>query len=318
MRFLEKLKSRRLSKLMAAAVVGGSLFFGGSDALAAGANSNEMMMFREAYLSVPPDNRSFDQMISFFGGTVFKADITAESQILRDASIRIKGVANWTYTSPSTKQTTNFNIPFYIAQNGNNDITMYVQRNRRWSKIILPGFPSALANAFKTNDMTVMQENMKAVKDVEIFKDDATQRIMRVVVDGDYVSGLLEKYDDQSSDAAIINRNLKKAFTDNDVLITWTVDKNKNKTVTVVVELTDLMRSYARGLLEDSAAGKVKLNQEEMALLDSIGYYSEFHYSLSYNSGIGDLNLPANAANAPENENALDDLERDMVAVVKK
>ena len=140
---------------------------------------------------------------------------------------------------------------------------------------------------------------------------------MRIVIDGDYVANLLAKYDNPTSDSAIMNSNLKKAFIDNDVFITWTVDKNKNQTVTATLELTDLVRSYARGMLDDSAAGKIVLNKEEMALFDSIGYYSEFHYSLTYGSGDKDLNMPAGAANASENDTVFEDLAKDMVAVVK-
>ena len=320
MRFLSKLKSHKLSKILSAAAIGGTLFFGSGDALAAD-DTSAMWAFRESYLSTSSDTRSFSQMITFFGGTVFKADITADSQILRDASMRIKGIANWSYTSPQTKQTTNFNIPFYITQDNNSDITLYVQRNRKWSKIMLPGFPGEIANALKANDMNVMQKNIQAVKSVEIFKDTDTQRIMRIVVDGDYVAELLDKYDAQNSDSAAMNRNLKKAFLDNDVLITWTVNKQTNKTAAASIELTDLMRSYARGMLADSAAGTVKLTQEEMSLLDAIGYYSEFHYSLSYSGTVDEkderLEPPANVIKAPVNENVLDDLERDMVAVVK-
>ena len=165
MKFLEKIKSRKLSKILATALIGGSFLFGSGDVSAANDNSDAMMKFREAYLTTETGTRSFDQMLTFFGGTVFRADITADSQILQDASMRISGTANWSYTSPETKQTTNLSIPFYIAQNGNSDITMYVQRNRKWSKIMLPGFPSALANALKSNDPKIAQENMAAVKD---------------------------------------------------------------------------------------------------------------------------------------------------------
>lgn len=320
MKFLEKIRSRKLSKVLATAVIGGSLLFGGNaDVSAAGADSEAMMKFREAYLTTYTDTRSFDQMLTFFGGTVFKADITADSQVLSDASMRINGTMNWSYTSPQTKQTTNLSIPFYIAQNGNEDMRMYLRRNGRWNWVLLPGFPSALANALKTNDPQTMQANMAAVKDVEIFKDDATQRIMKIVIDGKYASDLLEKYNDKFSTDAIINDNLKKALTSNDVYITWTVDKRTNRTVTAVLELTDLVRSFARGMLDDSAKGKIVFDKEEMALLDSIGYYSEFHYSLTYNSGSKKtLDVPAAAANSSENDGVFNDLVDDMTAVVKK
>lgn len=315
MKFFEKLKSRKLSKVLSAAAVGGMLFFGSGDALAA-ANPDGMTEFRQSYMASPPDNRAFNQFISFFGGTVFQADINSEGLILNDASMRMKGTANWSYTSPQTKQTTNFSIPFYIVQNGTGDMNLFVQRNRTWSKVALPGFPSALANAFKSTDPATVQENMKAVKSAEVFKDDARQRILRLVIDGNYAAGLLEKYDSQNNEA--VNRNLKKALQENDAFITWTIDKQTGKTLTTVIELTDVMRSFARGMLADSAAGTVKLSQEEMHLLDAIGYYSEFHYSLSYKETADpSIDAPSSVMNAQTNNSVFDDLAKDMVSVVK-
>ena len=112
---------------------------------------------------------------------------------------------------------------------------------------------------------------------------------------------------------------MKKALTSNDVYITWTVDKKTNRTVTAVLELTDLVRSFARGMLDDSAKGKIVFDKEEMALLDSIGYYSEFHYSLTYDAGNGpNLDIPAAAARSSENDGVFNDLVDDMTAVVKR
>lgn len=318
MKILESLKSRKLSKIMAAAVVGGSLLFGGGDALAA-ENPDGMFAFRQSYLASPPDTRAFRQIISFFGGTVFQADVNSDGIILNDASMRISGTLNWSYTSPQNKQTTNLSIPFYIMQDGGGDMNLFVQRNRKWSKMALPGFPSALANALKTTDPALMQENIKAVKEAKIFKDDANQRILQLTIDGNYAADLLAKYDDQNADGAAANRNLKKAFQENDALITWTVDKKTGKTVTTVIELTDIMRSFAREMLNDSAAGTLKLTQEEMSLLDAIGYYSEFHYSLTYHDDAdSSIDAPANVQKAVENDSVLDDLARDMTVVVKQ
>lgn len=315
MKFLEKLKSRKLSKILSAAAVGGMLIFGSGDVQAA---ESDMQSFRDSYLSTAEDSRHFNQIATFFGGTVFKADINAQGSILSDASLNVAGTIDWSYTSPRTKQTTNLSIPFYIVQNGDNDMVLYVQRYRRWNKVTLPGFPAALASALKTNNLKSLQENARAVKDVEIFKDDIDQRIMKLVIDGKYVASLLDKYENQNSDAAVINRNLKKSLVENDIYCTWTFDKRKKETTTAVIELTDLMRGYARSVLDESAAGTVKLSQEEMALLDAMGYYSEFHYSLSSINAIDNkiLTPPSAALNAQENDAVFDDLLNDMTAVV--
>jgi hypothetical protein len=316
MKFLEKLKSRKLSKILSAAAVGGMLIFGGNVQAA----ENDMQTFRDSYLSTAEDSRHYNQIATFFGGTVFKADINAQGSILSDASLNMAGTIDWSYTSPRTKQTTNLSIPFYIAQSGDNDMVLYVQRYRRWNKITLPGFPAALASAIKANDLKTLQENAQAVKDVEIFKEDVDQRIMKLVIDGKFVASLLDKYNDQNSTGAEINRNLKKSLAENDIYCTWTFDKRKKETKTVSIDLTDLMRGYARSVLDESAAGTIKLEPEEKSLLDAIGYYSEFHYSLSSVGAIDKkiLTPPSSALNAQENDAVFDDLLNDMTAVVKR
>ena len=317
MNFLAKLKSRKLSKILSTAAIGGMFIFGSADVVQAG---DDMEAFRQSYLSTATDNRHFRQIATFFGGTVFKADINAQGSILSDASLNMAGTIDWSYTSPRTKQTTNLSIPFYIAQNGDNDMILYVQRYRKWNKITLPGFPAALASAIKTNDLKSLQENAQAVKSAEVFKDDATQSIMKLVIDGKYVASLLDKYENQNSTSAEVNRNLKKSLQENDVYCTWTFDKRRKETTTASIELTDLMRGYARSVLDESAAGTIKLDDEERSLLDAIGYYSEFHYSLSRVSSIDReiLTPPSTALNAQENDSVFDDLLDDMTAVVKK
>lgn len=315
MKFLEKLKSRKLAKVLSAAAVGGMLLFGnGGDVQAA----NDIQSFRESYTGVPSGDRYFNQIITFFGGTVFKADVTAQGAISKDNSLNIGGTLNWSYTTPRTKQTTNLSIPFYLAQTGDNDMTVYVQRYGKWNKIILPGFPGAISTILKANDGATLQANAQAVKSAETYSEDANQKVMKLIVDGNYIANVLSKYDNQNGDE-VIHRNLKKAFQSNDIQCTWTYDKKKKSTVTATIEFTDVMRSYARSLLDESAKGLVKLDKSEMDLLASIGYYSEFHYAMTMHEKPGENLYPTpQALNAPENDNVFDDLESDMVAVVKK
>ena len=123
--------SKKLKKVLVAAVAGGTLLFGGGDALAF-PNTNAGWDFRNTYLSIPYNNNIFHQSIVFFG-TSFHVDIDSYGQILRDASMRQSGNINWEYTNPATNVTSNSNMPFYVEQNGE-EMMLYVQRNGRWSK----------------------------------------------------------------------------------------------------------------------------------------------------------------------------------------
>lgn len=316
MKFLEKLKSRKLAKVLSAAAVGGMFLFGsGGDVQAA----DDIQSFKESYMGTYNGDRYFNQVITFFGGTVFKADVNAEGVAYSDNSLNISGTLDWSYTTPRTKQTTNLTIPFYVAQSGDKDMIVYVQRYGRWNKISLPGFPSAILAVMKANDPTTLRANAEAVKYAEVYSEDDSQKVMKLVIDGKYIANILAKYDNQSGSDEVIHRNLKNTFQTNDIPCTWTYDKIKKRTVTTTIELTDVMRGYARSLLDESAKGTVKLDQNEMDLLDAIGFYSEFHYAMTLKDKTDKNLVPTAAAfNAPENAAVFEDLEDDMVAVLKK
>ena len=317
MSIFKTFKSRKLTKILCAAVAGGMLFIGSGDALAA--DSSAAANFRSSYIDTPTDNRPFRQTITFFGGTVFKADITSTGQILNDSSLRMYGNIDWSYTNPNTKQTDNLQIPFYVAQTGKNDMTIYVQRGTSWGKMTLPNVFVALAETLKTNDPSTLQANVKGVESVEMFRDTATQQIMKVTIDGKYIADIIQKNESSDANTTFV-RNLKKSLQTENVVCTWTVDKETHQTITAVFELTDLIRSCAKNVLEDSAAGKVVLADEERNLLDAIGYYSVFHYSVSYYKPGETVNLsmPAGAVDAPTNNKMFSDLLGDMTQVVQR
>ena len=326
MNFLEKIKSRKLSKTLAAVAAGGMLFFGAGNL--AEADSDSEFTFRQAYLSMKQDNRVFHQNIVFFG-TTFHVDINSSGQILRDASMRMNGNINWEYTNPSNNITRNNTMPFYLTQNGE-EMTLYVQRQNKWSKFSLPGVPVGFANALKSNDISTLQENIDLVKDVELFRESDTQQIFNITIDGKKLSDRMQSYSKNQNTAELSSEevadqqrffnNLNDALQSTDIKCTWTVNKIKNQTVTAVIDFTDLMRAYAKSVLDDSAAGKIVLSDEDRLLMDTIGYYSEFHYSMTYADANEKLNfnLPSAAQKAAVNNNVFQDLFKDMTTSVKK
>ncbi len=326
MNFLEKIKSRKLSKTLAAVAAGGMLFFGAGNL--AEADSDSEFTFRQAYLSMKQDNRVFHQNIVFFG-TTFHVDINSSGQILRDASMRMNGNINWEYTNPSNNITRNNTMPFYLTQNGE-EMTLYVQRQNKWSKFSLPGVPVGFANALKSNDISTLQENIDLVKDVELFRESDTQQIFNITFDGKKLSDRMQSYSKNQNTAELSSEevaeqqrffnNLNDALQSTDIKCTWTVNKIKNQTVTAVIDFTDLMRAYAKSVLDDSAAGKIVLSDEDRMLMDTIGYYSEFHYSMTYADANEKLNfnLPNAAQKAAVNNNVFQDLFKDMTTSVKK
>ena len=242
--------------------------------------------------------------------------------------MQMSGNLSWNYTNPSNNVTINKNIPFYITQ-GNAEITLYVQRGGKWSKFLLPGVPAEFANALKSNDIKILQENLKAVRNVELFRETDAQQIFNVTLDGQYLAQLMDKYGNNQDTAdlseeevaaqKIFSRNLQAALRKTDIKCTWTFDKINNRTVTAVLNFTDLMRNYAKNILDESAAGQIVLTDEERMLMDTIGYYSEFHYSATYrNEDTGTNYAPNSAAKkAAVNNNIFNDLIREMTSTVR-
>lgn len=317
-----------LKKLSAVVAIGSAIFFGGNAvADAANMTNDGMWAFREAYVSQAPDTRIFAQDLTLIS-TNFHLDINSKAQVLKDGSFRMGGNFNWTYTNLKKNYSTNNTIPFYIEQLGN-EMTLYVQRRGKWSKMLLPGLPAGIALIWKSTDPSVLEKNFRAVKAVEILKDTPDLRIMNVTLDGTKLADILADngsatFTNLSGDALTEQKEIFErwlaAFRANDITFSWTVNKPNWETVTAAFDLTNIMRAYCIYVLDQAAAGNVVLTDEERDLLDAMGYYSELR---SYTSHIDSkkevmINLPANLSQAPENDDSLNDIFADMTTVVEK
>jgi len=295
-----------LKKKVLAAVLAGGVLFSTGDVLADNA-SDSLMKFKEAYLAEVTDNRNFRVNADLFSPS-YRAELNGNSFILRDATMRMSGQINWEFTNPSDNQVTNENIPYYIEQNGNT-MTMYVQRNGSWSRFTLPAIPVGVANAIKTTDVTTLQQNMEAVKSVDILKDDDNQRIMNVTLDGKKLAELVQNYNSDSSDKDFL-AHIVDALQNTDVTCAWTVNKKDWSTVTANFDLTKLLQAYGKDYLDDAAKGEIVLSQSDRAFYEVIGYYSELHFvATSYKDPSGQqIAQPQGASSARNNANVFADL----------
>ncbi|MBR2775306.1 MAG: hypothetical protein IKD73_10005 [Selenomonadaceae bacterium] len=328
MKFFDKLNLRRLAKVASVAAISGSLLFSGNAVVNAAPDDDEgMAAFREAYMGQMTSTRMIDQDLTLIAPN-FHLDIDSKGQVTSDGVMRMSGTLAWTYTNLQKNYSTNSSIPFYIEQAGN-EMTLYVQRRGKWSKMILPGLPAGIATIWKSSEVNMLRQNLDAVKAVKLLKDTPDMRIMNVTLDGNKIAALLEKNsqgsfaslsgNDLAEQKEILNRWLA-AIRANDLTFAWTVNKPSWTTVTAAFDLTDIMHAYARYVLDESAAGKVVLTDEERDLLDAMGYYAELKAYTTYVSPKKDslINLPADLSKAPENDNSLDDIFAEMTTVVKK
>ena len=214
MSFIKKINLRRIAAI---AAVSGTIFFGGN-AVVNAAPADGAWAFREAYTSQKPDTRVFQQDMTLIT-TNFHLDVDSKAQILKDGSFRMGGQFNCTYTNLKKNYSTNTTIPFYIEQI-NNEMTLYVQRRGKWSKMLLPGLPSSIAFLWKTTDPVTANEVMNAVKNVEVLKDTPDVRILNVTLDGAKLAELLEK----DSQASFANLSGEALAEQKEIFQRWLLD----------------------------------------------------------------------------------------------
>ena len=155
-------------------------------------------------------------------------------------------------------------------------------------------------------------------------------RVMNVTLDGNKIADLLEK-NSQASLAGLSGDRLAEekenlnrwitAVRANDITFAWTVNKPNWETVTAAFDLTNIMRAYSRYVLDESAAGRIVLTDEERDLLDAMGYYAELRSYTSYVSPKDkdvSIEVPPNVNNIPENDDSLNDVFYEMTTVVEK
>ena len=316
---------KRFAKIAAVAAISGTFLFGGT-ADAATTNDASMAAFREAYMGRLANERMIDQDLTLIS-TNFHLDVDSKGQVTDDGVMRMSGTLSWTYTNLKKNYSTNSRIPFYIEQVGN-DMTLYVQRRGKWSKMLLPGLPSGIATIWKASEMDTLRQNMDAVKKVEVLSDTPDMRIMNVTLDGNKIADILDKNsqasfaglsgDKLAEQKEVLNRWLA-AIRANDITFAWTVNKPSWTTVTAAFDLTNIMRAYSIYVLNEAAAGRIVLTDEERDLLDAMGYYSELRSYTTYVSPKGErITLPPNLSQAPENDGSLDDIFAEMTTVVEK
>ena len=304
-----------LRKKVLAAVMAGAIIFGGGNALETYA-ADGLLAFKEAYLAEVTDNRAFSVNADFFGPS-HRAELNSKAFVLRDGTLRNNGQINWEFTDPDTNQVTSENIPFYVEQNGDT-MTMYVQRSGRWSKFALPAIPVGVANAIKTTDLNILQQNMSAIKSVEVLKDDADQRIMNVTLDGKKLSELLHTYNDANIEKLSANEKAdQKNFIDHladalqatDLTCAWTVNKKNWTTISTSLDLTKLVQAYGKSYLDDAAKGSIVLSQTDRRFYEVLGYYSELHFVATHSYLVeSEIAAPQGVSSARNNSNVFLDL----------
>ena len=78
---------------------------------------------------------------------------------------------------------------------------------------------------------------------------------------------------------------LTKALQGTDLTVDWVVNKADHKTISINTDLTPLLRAYAKNVINDKAAGKIKLSNDEREMMESLLSFSELKFHMTY-SGV--------------------------------
>jgi len=307
----------KLKKLLAGALICGSMF-------ACGCNDNYCHAdaksdFSAAYLASPTDNRILLSGLNVIG-PYFHGDLDGKGQMLSDGTFSWEGKLTWFFTDKASNQTKEENIPLYIEQR-NGSMALWAYRGNVWNKFMLPGIPAGLAAGVKSTDSKTLQANLGAVKKVDELTEENGNKKVRVTLDGDKVASLIGSYAGSvSGDQAVFINRLKAAFEKTDITVDWDYNKAKNETVTLNVNLTPVVRAYAKAVLDERAAGKITLNDLDLKYYEAMGYFAETPLYISI-IGVANQNpimAPANLSAARSNSAVFDDIKKDIATTPNK
>lgn len=202
-------------------------------------------------------------------------------------------------------------VPFYVAQNGDN-MTFYFQDDKKkWKKMTAPVPAAQLADALATPNEQQLQEQIDSVKEVTVLSDTDSQRTLLVKLDGNKIADKIlanMQIDANDPNAAMqqmffnyIDTGIRNA----DCWYTWTVNKNTWQTVTLSANLSGLVQSIAQTVLNDTTN---PLPAPIRDMLETVAFYSEFKVYTTYLSpeAKSRLEIPKKVLKAKEVESFTD------------
>lgn len=307
----------KLKKLFSALMVGGALFACCCDDSYSYCSADAMSDLKAAYIASPSDNRTFNSGLNLFG-PYFRADVSGNGCVVKDGTFAWEGKLDWMFTDSKSNNTQNETIPMYIEQHSNT-LSVYAYRGGAWNRLSLPPIPTALIATIKSDDTNVLANNLNAVKSAEVVDEQANTKKIRVHLDGDKLASIVEANSKNAvGEQAVVMNRLKNALDNTDLTVEWDYDKSKHQTITLSVNLTPVVRAYAKGVLDEMAAGKIKLSDEDKNYYAALGYYAEapFYFSL-----IGERNqnvmTPSGLNGARNNGAVFSDIKKEIATTPK-
>jgi len=286
----------------------------------------DMQAFRAAYLQGMTFGKGYHLELMFHGPT-FQSNVIADGYLQGNGAAVATGRLTWGYTDLTAGQTQQHEMPFYAERSGD-AVTFYGQRNAVWEKESILGSLSWILDAVSSEDSNTKQSYAAAVKDVQVSETKNGQQRINITFDGQALSAVKDKavrdrianMSDADRQEALVSLDyLNRALAANNLQCTWTIDKATGETAMLTADLTEVMRSYAKAVLDDSYQGKISLSQEETDFLASIGYYYNLQlYLTRKDTPAQQVVIPAGVKSGAQDNDIFADIEREVISVAKK
>ena len=290
------------------------------------ASEADMQKFHDAYLQGMNDANGYHLELMFHGPT-FQSNAIADGLLWKNGSAVAAGKLSWAYTNMDAGQTQQSEMPFY-AERSSDAVTLYGQRGGVWQRENILGNLSWILDAISSEDKDTRMKYAATVTDVKATDIGNGQQRMQITFDGKALSDVQDKAvreriaamsETNGKDAMTSVRYLNAALAENNPQCIWTIDKNTGETVMMTADLTEIMRSYAKAMLQDSYQSNITLTKDDTQLLAALGYYYNLQlYLVRDSKSPKQVVIPSSVKNNAKESNVFADIENEIVSAVKK
>ncbi len=206
------------------------------------------------------------------------------------AQIKTQGKGTVTIVTLGAKKPVEQNFTFYAVQKGNT-LEEYVHDGKTWKKVSIPFTVPTEKEVQQATDAF-----KKTVKSTKIVSDKGNSKVIDVTLDSKKLFQT-DKRNAKTEGQKAIKKALKKM---GDLTYRTVIDKKSGRLVGLSMDLTPLLRTSGKELLEAAAlSGQVTPQQQEMAQAFLSSSTLQFELSFAYDKGT-DIVLPEAAKNATE------------------
>ena len=290
------------------------------------AAETDMQNFRDAYLKDLGDATGYHVELMFQGPS-FHSNTIADGLLGKDGYAAMTGKLSWSYTDTASGQTKQQEMPFY-AERSSEATILYGKRGDVWQRENILGSLAWILDIINSEDKDTKLQYAATVTDVQTTELGNGQQRMQITFNGKALSAVKDKavrakisaMNEADGKAALQSVGyLNAALAENNPRCVWTIDKKTGKTTMLTADLTEIMRSYAKAMLQDSYQSKITLTDEEKEFLASIGYYYNLQVYLTQESKSADRAvIPATVKNTAQDAYIFADIKNEIISAVKK